>query len=120
MPRPFRPPAPRVRLLRRVAVTGAAGALGYETGKRKGLQLQPEGRETADSGRQQDEILASQSRIPVDQHAAQPQAQAGAEAAYVPSADDRLAQLEKLGRLRDSGVLTEEEFKREKDRILET
>jgi hypothetical protein len=34
------------------------------------------------------------------------------------SGDDRLAQLTKLGDLRQSGVLTEDEFQREKNRIL--
>ena len=33
-------------------------------------------------------------------------------------ADDRVAQLERLARLRDSGALTEQEFEREKARIL--
>lgn len=34
------------------------------------------------------------------------------------SDDDMLAQLERLGQLRDSGVLTEEEFAQQKARIL--
>lgn len=34
------------------------------------------------------------------------------------SGDDMLAQLEKLGQLRDAGVLTDEEFARQKARIL--
>jgi hypothetical protein len=32
--------------------------------------------------------------------------------------DDRLAQLERLAKLKDSGALSEEEFEREKARIL--
>jgi hypothetical protein len=35
-----------------------------------------------------------------------------------PGGSDRIDQLAKLGDLRQSGVLTEEEFQREKDRIL--
>ena len=35
-----------------------------------------------------------------------------------PPGDDMLAQLEKLGQLRDAGVLTEEEFAEQKARIL--
>ena len=35
-----------------------------------------------------------------------------------PPGDDLLAQLEKLGQLRDAGVLTEEEFAEQKARIL--
>jgi Short C-terminal domain len=38
--------------------------------------------------------------------------------APVPQDDDRVAQLERLVKLRDSGALTEEEFEREKARIL--
>lgn len=34
------------------------------------------------------------------------------------SADDKIEQLKKLGELRDSGVLTEEEFAAEKQKIL--
>jgi len=35
-----------------------------------------------------------------------------------PSADDLITQLERLGRLRDGGVLTEEEFAAQKARLL--
>jgi hypothetical protein len=35
-----------------------------------------------------------------------------------PQADDRLAQLERLARLRDAGTLDETEFQAEKSRIL--
>jgi Short C-terminal domain len=37
-----------------------------------------------------------------------------------PSAEDRIAQLTQLGQLRDSGVLTDEEFAQQKARILNT
>lgn len=36
-----------------------------------------------------------------------------------PAKDDRLSRLQQLGELRDSGVLTEDEFQREKSRILD-
>ncbi len=35
-----------------------------------------------------------------------------------PSQDDQMAQLEKLGQLRDQGILTEEEFNAKKKQIL--
>jgi hypothetical protein len=35
-----------------------------------------------------------------------------------PSSEDRLDQLERLARLRDAGVLTDEELEREKARVL--
>lgn len=40
--------------------------------------------------------------------------------AFVPSNKDRLSRLERLATLRDRGVLTEEEFKREKELLLGT
>lgn len=46
------------------------------------------------------------------------QRQAGAPAGSQPAAQDRYAQLERLAGLRDSGVLDEAEFQREKQRIL--
>jgi hypothetical protein len=45
---------------------------------------------------------------------------APADAHEVAAADSRLEALERLGRLRDSGVLDAEEFSREKERILAT
>ena len=52
----------------------------------------------------------------VQQVAPQYQAPQGAQAA--PASGDSLAQLKLLGQLHDSGVLTDEEFTREKNRIL--
>jgi hypothetical protein len=49
---------------------------------------------------------------------AAPPAPQGAPAPAADTADDRLDQLVKLGQLRDAGVLTEEEFAREKARVL--
>ncbi|MFF2454358.1 SHOCT domain-containing protein [Isoptericola sp. NPDC058082] len=49
---------------------------------------------------------------PPQQYAPPPTAPAAA------SGDDVIAQLEKLGRLRDSGVLTDEEFAAQKARLL--
>ncbi|MFE5340002.1 SHOCT domain-containing protein [Isoptericola sp. NPDC056578] len=50
--------------------------------------------------------------LPPQQYAPPPPAPAAA------SGDDVIAQLEKLGRLRDSGVLTDEEFAAQKARLL--
>ena len=46
-------------------------------------------------------------------------AASGARAAAQPPAEQRVAQLERLGQLRDSGVLSADEFAAEKKRILE-
>lgn len=48
--------------------------------------------------------------------AADNQAQAAPQAA--PADDDNLAQLEKLGELRDKGVITQEEFEAKKQQLL--
>jgi hypothetical protein len=57
-----------------------------------------------------------------DQAAPAPQYQAppqyAAPAPPAPTSDDMFAQLEKLGQLRDAGVLTDEEFAAQKARIL--
>jgi Short C-terminal domain len=53
------------------------------------------------------------------QYAAQPPAPAPAPAAPAPDPmDAKMAELEKLGRLHESGVLTDEEFAAEKAKIL--
>jgi len=55
------------------------------------------------------------------QHAPPPQYQQPVPPSPSPAApgpDDMIAQLERLGRLRDSGVLTDEEFAAQKSRIL--
>jgi membrane protease subunit (stomatin/prohibitin family) len=46
------------------------------------------------------------------------QQQAEQPVAQAPSEDDQMAQLEKLGQLHDSGVLTDEEFSAKKKQIL--
>jgi len=56
---------------------------------------------------------------PQQEYAPPPQyAPVPAPAAPAESAGDMLAQLEKLGQLRDAGVLTDEEFAQQKARIL--
>ena len=48
----------------------------------------------------------------------EPQYEAPAPAPAAPSTDDKLAQLQQLGQLRDAGVLTEAEFEAQKGKIL--
>jgi hypothetical protein len=68
---------------------------------------------------QQNERLAE---LEQEQAAAYPRSQAEAPAppSAQPPPQDRVAQLEKLANLRSSGVLTAEEFEREKQRILQS
>jgi len=58
---------------------------------------------------------------PPPQYAEQPPPQydAAPPPPAAPDADEMLAQLERLGKLRDSGVLTEEEFAAQKAKILD-
>ena len=81
----------RRRPLARAAVVGGAAYAGSKAGERKGRQA-------------------------VEAEQATPQAGAPAGAAYE---DDKLEQLKKLGELRDSGVLSEEEFETQKRKSLE-
>lgn len=53
-----------------------------------------------------------------DAYAAPAYEQPAAPAPAAPSGDDMIVQLEKLGRLRDAGVLTQAEFDSQKARLL--
>ncbi|GAB6937342.1 SHOCT domain-containing protein [Isoptericola variabilis] len=55
---------------------------------------------------------------PQQQYAPPPQQYAPPPAPAAAGGDDVIAQLEKLGRLRDSGVLTDEEFAAQKAKLL--
>jgi hypothetical protein len=52
------------------------------------------------------------------QYEAPPQPQAAAPAPAEDDGDDMIAQLEKLGELRDKGILTDEEFAAQKAKVL--
>jgi hypothetical protein len=67
-----------------------AGGLGYYVGRRRG------------QGNGQDAISSQQS----------------SQQAATDPASQRMAQLQQLGHLRESGIVTEEEFEQEKQRIL--
>jgi len=96
MPRPFGPgPRPGRRPARRVARGAVVGGAGYAIGKSKGRKAQEAEAEAT-----------YQQQAPAQQ---QPAAS---------SEEDTIEQLKKLGELRDSGVLTEEEFQKEKRKIL--
>jgi membrane protease subunit (stomatin/prohibitin family) len=99
MPRPFGPgPRPGPRPARRVARGAVVGGAGYAIGKKKGRKAEEAEAETAYQQQQ------------IDTGAVQQQAAS--------SEEDTIEQLKKLGELRDSGVLTEEEFQKEKRKIL--
>jgi Short C-terminal domain len=95
---------PRGRLLGAAAVGGAAYAVGRRQGRR------------AQAG--DDQPAGDQDQAPADdqQQADDGAAQATAQAA--PYSDDSLDQLNKLGEMHASGVLTDEEFNTAKAKIL--
>ena len=103
MPRPFGPgPRPGPRPARRIARGAVVGGAGYAIGKSKGRNAQ----EAEAEATYQQQAPAQQQQAPAQQ---QPAAS---------SEEDTIEQLKKLGELRDSGVLTEEEFQKEKRKIL--
>ncbi|HLL80902.1 MAG TPA: SHOCT domain-containing protein [Ktedonobacteraceae bacterium] len=89
----------------------AAGGIGYLMGRRSGQQYQ-----------QYQQYQQPQYQQPQYQPPPTPQYQPPANAPYQQAAggaNERLAQLKLLGHLRDQGMLTNDEFEREKQRILQ-
>jgi hypothetical protein len=84
----------------------AVGGAGYAAGRAGANQAAQE--------RSQDQRIAG---LEAQQPAAPPAAAAAA-APPATSTDERVRQLQQLGELKASGVLTEEEFEREKQRVL--
>jgi Short C-terminal domain len=90
----------RRRPLMRAAMVGGVA---YHAGKKV-----QEGRE---SDYERDARIAELEEQQAGQQAAAPAAPSG-------GSDDMIAQLEKLGQLRDQGILTEEEFTAQKQKLL--
>jgi hypothetical protein len=104
--------ARRRPLLRAAAVTTVVGGAGYYAGKRTA---------TNDARMDQLESDVQSMQQPAPQPAMAAQAPMPAAAPPTPPAmgpQDQVAALERLGQLRDSGVLTPEEFALQKARIL--
>jgi hypothetical protein len=70
--------------------------------------------------RRQQNKWAAQDQAAADEQAPppEPEPEPEPEAPAAPSTDDKLAQLQQLGQLKDSGVLTEAEFEAQKGKIL--
>ena len=88
----------RRRPIRRVAGLAAVGGVGYYAGKK-----------SAHADTAQDS--AAQAKA-AEAEAAKAKAQSS-------TSEDMVDRLKKFGELRDSGILTEEEFQREKQKILD-
>jgi hypothetical protein len=100
--------------MRRVARGAVVGGAGYAIGKRKGRKAQEAEKQAADQQQQMETVAAQQQEMMASQQQQAPTQQQPA----VSSEEDTIEQLKKLGELRDSGVLTEEEFQKEKRKIL--
>jgi Short C-terminal domain len=101
----------RRRPLARAAMVGGAA---YYAGKRGAQGQQRE----ADQEARIQELEAQQYAAPPQQYAPPPQQYAPPPPAPVASQTDVIAQLEQLGRLHESGVLTDEEFAAQKAKLL--
>ena len=104
-------------LLRAAAVGGA----GYYAGKKVAEGRGAEAMQDQQIADLQDEMAVQQAPAAYAPPPAAPPPPAPAApppAAAASTSADRIAQLKELGELRASGVLTEEEFEREKQRIL--
>ena len=81
-------------------------------------------RHSAQNAAEEQQTAAAQQQAMVDQAAAQVQAQQAAPPPAEPAApaamstEDKIAQITELGKLKDAGLLTDEEFAKEKSRIL--
>ncbi len=113
MPRPFGP-GPRPRPGRRVARGAVVGGAAYGIGKHRGRKAEEAEAQTANQQQQIDTVAAQQQEMMAAQQQSAPMQQQPAAS----SEEDAIEQLKKLGELRDSGVLTEEEFQKEKRKIL--
>lgn len=106
----------RRRPIRKVAMMAAVGGVGYYAG-RKGAQAserqgQNEAYQAQAAQDQAAQDQAAQAQAAKDQAARDKAAQAQADT-------DRLDQIQKLSELKESGALTEEEFAREKRKLLD-
>jgi Short C-terminal domain len=68
--------------------------------------------------RRQQNRWGAQDQAAAEAQAPPPEPEPEPEAPAAPSTDDKLAQLQQLGQLRDAGVLTEAEFEAQKGKIL--
>ncbi len=110
MPRRMGRPGLMGTMARTAVVAGTATAV---SGSMRNKQAQKA------AAQQQD--AAAQQQAMVDQAAAQAADQVRAQQAAPPAAastDDKIAKIKELGQLKDSGLLTDEEFAAEKSKIL--
>jgi hypothetical protein len=99
-------------IARTAVVAGTATAVSNRVSRRQGNRWAAKDQQQADADQQQAEAEAyEQDQAAAQQQAPPPQAPAAPQA-------DMLTQLQQLGELKASGVLTEEEFAAQKAKIL--
>lgn len=98
---------------RTAVIAGTASAVSGRVQRRQTSRAQQEAYE------QQQQYAASQPQYaPVEQQAAPPPPPPPAPAAPAMGTDDMIARLQKLGELRQQGILTDEEFAAQKAKLL--
>jgi len=104
----------RRRPLLRGAAMAAGGAAVYHAGKSKGAAQTDQAYHEADQDAQLQQMQQQQAAV----QAAPPAAPLPAAPAAPAITDDSMAELERLGKLHSSGVLTDEEFAAAKAKVL--
>lgn len=100
--------------------TAAVGGLAYAAGSSRARQAAQDQQQSAEiaqlQAQQEQQEMAAQVAQPPPPPAAQPQPAAAAPAPA--TTDEKIRQLQELAKLKDAGVLNDEELAREKQRIL--
>lgn len=106
-------------------VAGTAGVVNHAMNNHYQNQAnsQAQQQQVADMQAQQDQLAAQQQQLAAQQQAAQQQAAQAqqAPAAASPAAnpmDEQIAQIQKFAKLKDQGLITEDEFEAKKKQIL--
>lgn len=122
MPRRMGRPGLMGTMARTAVIAGTATAV---SGSMRNKQAQSAAAQQQNAAAQQ-QAAAAQQQAMVDQAAAQAAAQVAAQQAAqaapaapaASSMDDKIAKIKELGQLKDSGLLTDEEFAAEKAKVL--
>lgn len=116
MPRRMGRPGLMGTMARTAVIAGTATAV---SGSVRNKQAQSAAAQQQNAAAQQ-QAAAAQQQAMVDQAAAQAAAQQAAQpaAATAPTMDDKIAKIKELGALKESGLLTDDEFAAEKAKVL--
>ncbi len=104
-------------LLGTMAVGGVAYAAGSSKAKSQ-AQMQQMQTQQQQLAQQQQQLAAQQQQMPAQQQAPPPQAAPAPAQPAALTQDQKIEQLERLSKLKQSGVLNEQEFESQKQKIL--